>query len=372
MLEYCGKVIADWKGTERVSRAMTQEGSHLIGTSGTVTCLAGVHLKLDRYRRDKVDGSWMSREEADAAVKLLRDLGLDGRATLPTIGEERASLMLSGCSILQSIWDAFPGDRLRVGDRGLREGLLLSMMYGGKSPRKRGTRRRSGRNKSADAGSGPAKDGNSPTVEGLPMTDDEKRRWKGPSDKRGTSGRRMGERKIIAHRAKNESSKRWMRTAQLQDPYVQKARSEGYRARAAYKLLEIEEKLHLFRRGQRVVDLGCAPGGWLQVAGIKGASELAGIDLLPVEPLAGVHIVQGDINEPGDVAELMKGLTGPPDLVLSDMAANTTGHKQTDHLRTVALVEMAAGFRHRTSRAGADPFVLRFFRAVQPRKCWTF
>ncbi|WP_273184871.1 RlmE family RNA methyltransferase [Hyphomonas adhaerens] len=175
------------------------------------------------------------------------------------------------------------------------------------------------------------------------MTDDEKRRWKGPSDKRGTSGRRMGERKIIAHRAKNESSKRWIER-QLQDPYVQKARSEGYRARAAYKLLEIEEKLHLFRRGQRVVDLGCAPGGWLQVAGIKGASELAGIDLLPVEPLAGVHIVQGDINEPGDVAELMKGLTGPPDLVLSDMAANTTGHKQTDHLRTVALVEMAAAF----------------------------
>ncbi len=175
------------------------------------------------------------------------------------------------------------------------------------------------------------------------MTDDEKRRWKGPSDKRGTSGRRMGERKIVAHRAKNESSKRWIER-QLQDPYVQKARSEGYRARAAYKLLEIDEKLHLFRRGQRVVDLGCAPGGWLQVAQIKGASEIAGIDLLPVEPIGGVHIVQGDINNPDDVAELMKGLTGPADLVLSDMAANTTGHKQTDHLRTVTLVEMAAAF----------------------------
>lgn len=175
------------------------------------------------------------------------------------------------------------------------------------------------------------------------MTDDEKRRWKGSSEKRGTSGRRMGERKIIAHRAKNESSKRWIER-QLQDPYVQKAKSEGYRARAAYKLLEIDEKLNLFRRGQRVVDLGCAPGGWLQVAQIKGASEIAGIDLLPVEPLAGVHIVQGDINNPDDVAELLKGLTGAPDLVLSDMAANTTGHKQTDHLRTVALVEMATAF----------------------------
>ena len=175
------------------------------------------------------------------------------------------------------------------------------------------------------------------------MTDDEKRRWKGPSDKRGTSGRRMGERKIIAHRAKNESSKRWIER-QLQDPYVQKAKSEGYRARAAYKLLEIDEKQNLFRRGQRVVDLGCAPGGWMQVAQIKGASEIAGIDLLPVEPLAGVHIVQGDINNPQDVTELLKGLTGAPDLVLSDMAANTTGHKQTDHLRTVALVEMAVAF----------------------------
>jgi 23S rRNA (uridine2552-2'-O)-methyltransferase len=175
------------------------------------------------------------------------------------------------------------------------------------------------------------------------MTDDEKRRWKGPSDTKGSSGRRMGERKIIAHRAKNESSKRWIER-QLQDPYVQKAKSEGYRARAAYKLLEIDEKLHLFRRGQRVVDLGCAPGGWMQVAQIKGASEIAGIDLLPVESLAGVHIVQGDINNPEDVSELLKGLTGAPDLVLSDMAANTTGHKQTDHLRTVALVEMAAAF----------------------------
>ena len=175
------------------------------------------------------------------------------------------------------------------------------------------------------------------------MTDDEKRRWKGPSDKKGSSGRRMGERKIIAHRAKNESSKRWIER-QLQDPYVQKAKSEGYRARAAYKLLEIDEKLNLLRRGQRVVDLGCAPGGWMQVAQIKGASEIAGIDLLPVEPLAGVHIVQGDINNPEDVTELLKGLTGAPDLVLSDMAANTTGHKQTDHLRTVALVEMAAAF----------------------------
>lgn len=176
------------------------------------------------------------------------------------------------------------------------------------------------------------------------MTDDNKRRWKGPARTgKGTSGRQMSERKVIAHRAKTESSKRWLER-QLQDPYVRKARDEGYRARAAYKLLEIDDKMDLFRRGQRVVDLGCAPGGWMQVALKKGASEVVGIDLLPVDPLEGAHIVQGDINVPEDVARMLEGLTGPPDLVLSDMAANTTGHKQTDHLRTVALVEMAVAF----------------------------
>lgn len=148
MLDYCRQVIENWKGTERVRRAMQQDGAHLIGTSGTVTCLAGVHLKLDKYRRDKVDGSWMYRAQADAAVQLLRDLGLEGRSTLPTIGTERAGLMLSGCAIMQAVWDAFPSERMRVGDRGLREGLLLSMMHSAQSPpRRRGSRgRRKGAN----------------------------------------------------------------------------------------------------------------------------------------------------------------------------------------------------------------------------------
>ena len=175
------------------------------------------------------------------------------------------------------------------------------------------------------------------------MSDEEKRRWKGPTGNKGSSGRQMDERKVFAHRAKSESSKKWIER-QLQDPYVRKAKDEGFRARAAYKLLEIDEKAGLLRRGQRVVDLGCAPGGWLQVAVAKGAAEVVGIDLLSVEPVAGAHIVQGDVNDPDDVARMLKGLTGKPDLVLSDMAANTTGHKQTDHLRTVALVEMAVAF----------------------------
>ena len=176
------------------------------------------------------------------------------------------------------------------------------------------------------------------------MTDDNKRRWKGPGkDEKPNSGRQMSERKVTAHRAKNESSKRWIER-QLQDPYVRKAKDAGFRARAAYKLLEIDEKAGLLKRGQRVVDLGCAPGGWVQVALAKGAKEVAGIDLLPVEPIEGAHIVLGDINEPEDVEKLLQGLTGKADVVLSDMAANTTGHKQTDHLRTVALVEMAVAF----------------------------
>ncbi|WP_018146895.1 RlmE family RNA methyltransferase [Henriciella marina] len=176
------------------------------------------------------------------------------------------------------------------------------------------------------------------------MTDDGKRRWKGPpKEKKQGSGRRMSERKIIAYNAKDESSKRWIER-QLSDPYVQLAKKENYRARAAYKLIEVDEKTGLLKGAKRVVDLGSAPGGWLQVCLRRGVSEIAGIDLLAIDPLPGAHIVQGDINEPEDVARLLEGLGGPPDLVLSDMAANTTGHKQTDSLRTAALAETALWF----------------------------
>ncbi|GGB61867.1 RlmE family RNA methyltransferase [Henriciella pelagia] len=176
------------------------------------------------------------------------------------------------------------------------------------------------------------------------MTDDGKRRWKGPpKQEKQTSGRRMTERKIIAYNAKDESSKRWIER-QLSDPYVQRAKADNFRARAAYKLIEIDEKANLLKGATRVVDLGCAPGGWLQVCLRRGVKEIVGIDLLAVDPIPGAHIVQGDINEPEDVEQMMQGLSGRPDLVLSDMAANTTGHKQTDSLRTAALAEMALWF----------------------------
>ncbi len=151
MTAHARDVFADWKETERLAQDMKLEGAHIVGTSGTVTCLAGVHLKLDRYRRDDVDGVWMDRHEGQAVVDHMRGLSVEGRAHLPTIGPERASLMLSGCAILDAAWDTWPAARMRVADRGLREGLLLTMMHGPKKPRRRrGGRTRRG--KRAEAG----------------------------------------------------------------------------------------------------------------------------------------------------------------------------------------------------------------------------
>ena len=122
------------------------------------------------------------------------------------------------------------------------------------------------------------------------------------------------------------------------------SREAGYRARAAYKLLEIDEKFKILKRGSRIIDLGCAPGGWLQVAFEKGAARIAGVDLLPVEPVGEAVIFMGDIAEPGMTDKLIRALGEKPSLVLSDMAANTSGHKQTDHIRTVGLAELGAQF----------------------------
>ena len=140
------------------------------------------------------------------------------------------------------------------------------------------------------------------------------------------------------------SSSRWL-TRQINDPYVQKARAEGYRSRAAYKLAELDEKFGLLRGAERVVDLGIAPGGWSQVVRQRCPKAIvAGIDLLPTDPIAGVTIFEMDFMADEAPAALTGALDGPPDLVLSDMAANTIGHKRTDHLRTMGLVEAAADF----------------------------
>ncbi len=140
------------------------------------------------------------------------------------------------------------------------------------------------------------------------------------------------------------SSARWL-SRQLADPYVQKARAQGWRSRAAFKLIEIDEKYSLLKAARRVVDLGIAPGGWAQVVRKRAPkAAVVGIDLLPTDPIEGVTIFEMDFMADEAPAALVGALDGQPDLVISDMAANTVGHKQTDHLRTMGLVELAAHF----------------------------
>ncbi|MCL4672041.1 MAG: RlmE family RNA methyltransferase [Sphingomonadaceae bacterium] len=157
------------------------------------------------------------------------------------------------------------------------------------------------------------------------------------------SGKDAGKR-VKTARGRTASSVRWLER-QLNDPYVKQAKADGYRSRAAYKLIELDEKYALLKGAQRVVDLGVAPGGWAQVVRKKAPrAAVVGIDLLPTEPLDGVTLFQLDFMADEAPAALAEALDGAPDLVLSDMAANTVGHKQTDHLRTMGLVEAAAWF----------------------------
>jgi 23S rRNA (uridine2552-2'-O)-methyltransferase len=138
------------------------------------------------------------------------------------------------------------------------------------------------------------------------------------------------------------SSAEWLKR-QLNDPYVAAARREGYRSRAAYKLIELDERFHLLRRGARVADLGCAPGGWTQVAvervGLRG--RIVGVDVAETPPVAGALLLRADMSEPAAVGAVKQALGGSADIVLSDMAPATTGHAATDHLRIVALAEAA-------------------------------
>ncbi len=159
-------------------------------------------------------------------------------------------------------------------------------------------------------------------------------------------------RRVRTARGRTASSTRWLER-QLNDPYVRQARAEGYRSRAAYKLAELDERFGLLKNVRRVVDLGIAPGGWSQIVRKRAPqAAVVGIDLLPTEPLDGVTILQMDFTADDAPARLAEALAGAPDLVLSDMAANTVGHKQTDHLRTMGLVETAADFAIETLAPG--------------------
>ncbi len=149
--------------------------------------------------------------------------------------------------------------------------------------------------------------------------------------------------KIKTAKGRKTSSTRWLER-QLNDPYVAKAQKEGYRSRAAYKLLEMDEQYHILKPGMAVVDLGAAPGGWCQVALQKGCKKLVAIDLLPVDDMGGMIFLQQDFMDDDAPQKLKDALGGLADVVMSDMAHNTTGHRNTDHLKIMALVEAGYDF----------------------------
>jgi 23S rRNA (uridine2552-2'-O)-methyltransferase len=157
-----------------------------------------------------------------------------------------------------------------------------------------------------------------------------------------------GRQKVRKGGNRTPSQRAWLER-QLNDPYVARAKREGYRSRAAYKLIEIDDKYRLLKPGGRVVDLGAAPGGWAQVAAARvgrpsGRGRVVGIDLLPIDPLPGVDFLMLDFMAPEAPDRLRALLAGEADVVMSDMAANATGHRKTDHLRIMGLAEAAAEF----------------------------
>jgi 23S rRNA (uridine2552-2'-O)-methyltransferase len=183
----------------------------------------------------------------------------------------------------------------------------------------------------------------------------------------GQDGSRARSERVRSARGRKLSSTRWLQR-QLNDPYVQAAQREGYRSRAAYKLLQIDERFEFLQPGRRVVDLGAAPGGWTQVvvAQVKSqetAGQVVAIDILEMEPLAGAEILVGDIEDEAAVARLRTAIGDPVDVVLSDMAVPTTGHASTDHLRTLALAEAAFLFACEVLSPGGA-FVTKVFQGA--------
>lgn len=170
---------------------------------------------------------------------------------------------------------------------------------------------------------------------------------------------------------RTESSRRWLER-QLNDPYVVEAQKRGFRSRATFKLLQLDERFHLLRRGLRIVDLGAAPGGWTQIAvdrtgALAGAGKVVALDILEMEPLAGATVLHADFNDADAPGRLRAALDGQADLVMSDMAAPTTGHPATDHLRIMALAELAYDFAAQVLAPGGA-FVCKLFQGGAERQ----
>lgn len=193
------------------------------------------------------------------------------------------------------------------------------------------------------------------------MSDDGEEKVPGRSSKK--PGRRTTRDASVRVKKTNQrttSSARWLQR-QLNDPYVHEAQRLGYRARSAFKLIELDDKLKFIKKGCTVVDLGAAPGGWSQVALERGASKVIGLDLLPIDPLPGVTFLQMDFMNDDAPEALIMAMGSGADVVLSDMAPNTMGHRQTDHLRIMALVEAAYEFATQVLKPGGT-FVSKIFQ----------
>jgi 23S rRNA (uridine2552-2'-O)-methyltransferase len=161
-------------------------------------------------------------------------------------------------------------------------------------------------------------------------------------------------------RGRSPAQQRWL-NRQLNDPYVAAAQKQGFRSRAAFKLMELDDRFKLITKGSRVLDLGAAPGGWTQVALQRGAGKVVGVDLLAIDPIAGATLIKGDFEDPDMPARLTELMGGPADVVLSDMAPNTTGHAATDHIRIMGLAELALHFAAGLLSPGGS-FVAKVFQ----------
>ncbi|MDC7682036.1 RlmE family RNA methyltransferase [Asticcacaulis sp. BYS171W] len=174
------------------------------------------------------------------------------------------------------------------------------------------------------------------------------------------SGRAKGHTAVKTAKQRTQSSAKWLER-QLNDPFVQRAKAEGWRSRAAFKLEEIDDRFHILKRGVRVIDLGCAPGGWVQMAKSRGAAHVVGVDLLPVDPIPGAEMIEADFTDPAIGPRLMEMMGGKPDVVLSDLAHNTVGHRQTDHLKIMGLLELAGDFACDNLKPGGT-FIAKAFQ----------
>jgi 23S rRNA (uridine2552-2'-O)-methyltransferase len=185
------------------------------------------------------------------------------------------------------------------------------------------------------------------------------------AEKKGTGARGLA---VTLRTAKKRTpgQQRWL-SRQLNDPYVTAAKQQGFRSRAAFKLMELDDRFKLITKGCRVLDLGAAPGGWSQVALLRGAGQVVGVDLLPIEPIQGATLIQGDFEDPEMPARLIALLGGAPDVVLSDMAPNTTGHAATDHIRIMGLAELALHFACGILAPGGS-FVAKVFQGGSERE----